>query len=276
MTEEAIERVANEVLAALEIRSLPVDPLSIAGQEEIALLPGDYDDCFDGRIEYLGRGASGRFVLFYARPKAGIRPEGRVRFSVAHELGHFYLPQHRAFLVSGVWHGSRAGFVSEKPLEREADRFAAALLMPRKLFFQAVRGRGSVCTLNDLGRFADLTFQTSLTSTVIRYVQLDFEPCCVVLSRGGVVLFALASDEMRGLGLGWLAKHSPVPATSVTGRLIKSGADDRADGEVDADVWFDTRRSRSLWEETVTLGGTGMVITFLTCDGEDEDEAEDG
>jgi hypothetical protein len=252
-------------------------PLSIARQEEIVLLPGDYDDCFDGRIEYRGRGANGRFVLFYARPKAGLRPEGRVRFSVAHELGHFYLPQHRAFLVSGIWHGSRAGFVSEMPFEREADRFAAALLMPRKPFFQAVRGRGSVCTLNDLGRLADRTFQTSLTSTLIRYVQLDIEPCCVVLSRGGAVMFALASDEMRALGLGWLAKDSPVPATSITGRLLKSGAGDQADGEVDSDVWFDARRSRPLWEETVARGGTGMVITFLTCDGdgEDDDEAED-
>src|SRR4051812_9187301 len=113
MTVEAIERCANDVLAAHEIRSLPVDPFYIAQQEKIALLPGDYDGCFDGRIEFRGRGAGGRFILYYAQPQAGSRPAGRVRFSVAHELAHFYLPQHRAYLLSGVWHGSHAGFVSE-------------------------------------------------------------------------------------------------------------------------------------------------------------------
>lgn len=277
MTTDQIEACASEVLAAHGVGSPPVDPLHIARLEEVRLLPGEYDGCFDGRIEYRGAGPAGRFVLFYAEPRAGVRPEGRVRFSVAHELGHFYLPHHREYLLSGVWHGSRAGFVSEKPLEREADLFAASLLMPRDMFLGAVRRRTSICSLGDLAALADRTFLTSLTSTAVRYAQMDVEPCCVVLSRAGRVVFAYHSDEFHGLGLGRLVKGSPVPPASVAGRLLLTPARDSADGEVDSAVWFDGRRTRSLWEETIILGQTGMALSFLTCDGDDEDEddAED-
>lgn len=87
-------------------------------------------------------------------------------------------------------------------------------------------------------------------------------------------MFSFASDDMRGLGLGWMAKGSPVPATSVTGRLLRRSGCDRLDGEVDSEVWFDARRSRPLWEEVVILGQTGMVMTFLSCDDDEEDDDE--
>ena len=274
MSDAEIERCAEEVLRAHEIRSLPTDPFHIARLEGIVLVPGEYDGCFDGLIEYRGSGARGRFVLFYAWVRAGVRPEGRVRFSVAHELGHYYLPGHREYLISGYRHGSRAGFVSEKPLEREADRFAAALLMPRKRFLKAVGQSGSICTLDDLASLADQTLATSLTSTVIRYVQLDAEPCCVVLSRTGSVLFSLTSEGMRGAGLGWLKRGSPLPPTSITGRLVVSGVD-HLGGEVDSEVWFDARTSCRLWEDARSLGQTGMTLTLLTCDPEVDADEQD-
>lgn len=271
MTVEEIEQFAQEVLLAHELEALPVDPYLIARLEKIALLPGRYDDCFDGRIEYHRRATGGRFVLFYAEAAPRVRPEGRVRFSVAHELGHFYLPQHRQYLVSGLWHGSRAGFVSEKPLERQADYFAAALLMPRSKFMEQVRRKNYQCSLADLGRLAEQIFQTSLLSTAMRYVELDVEPCCVVLSRAGHVAFTRSSDELRRLGLGWIDKGSRVPPTSVTVRKLKPTSFERVEGGIDSDIWFEDKRPYALWEEAINLGYTGLTLTFLAC-AEDQDE----
>jgi hypothetical protein len=58
----------------------------------------------------------------------GLNHEGRLRFTCAHELGHVML--HRR--VRGVFHeNSNIGsFISPDRYERQADRFAAAFLMP--------------------------------------------------------------------------------------------------------------------------------------------------
>ena len=50
------------------------------------------------------------------------------RFSVSHELGHYFLPGHVDAVIgeSGI-HESRAGFASNDRYEIEADRFAAGL-----------------------------------------------------------------------------------------------------------------------------------------------------
>jgi Zn-dependent peptidase ImmA (M78 family) len=125
-----------------------------------------------------------------------------IRFSIAHELGHFYLPHHREVLLSGKWHSSHCDFVSDKSLEREADTFAASLLMPHDLFVDEVSSRGGgFCTLKDLTELANNTFNTSITSTALRYAHLNFEPCCVVLSRSQEVLYSVRSEDMRDMGL---------------------------------------------------------------------------
>lgn len=276
MTGVDIERAALEVLDAYEIHRPPVDPFGLARKEGIRLAPGQYDGCFDGRIEFRGRGGLGQFYLFYAETEPPWRPEGRVRFSVAHELGHFYLPRHREYLMSGHWHGSKSGFVSDRPAEREADNFATELLMPRGWFTERVRMRGrSNCTIGDLERLADEVFKTSLTSTAIRYVHLSFEPCCVVLSQDGDVLYGVRSEDMRRLGLGWVDRGGRIPSASVTGKMASAmmeGKTPRAGGPVDSEVWFSTARPRPLWEEAKSLGRTGLTLTLLSVEGADEDD----
>lgn len=270
MTELELEGLADEVRAGHELADVPINPAMIAGMEGIVLLPGSYDDCFDGRIEYRRSKGRERFYLFYAEPKPGVRPEGRVRFSIAHELGHFYIPAHRQYLLTGHWHGSRAGFVSDKPWERQADQFAAALLMPRQEMKRFARKHRTGCSLQDLARLADETFETSLLSTVIRYVQLDFEPCAAVLSSAGQVRFCFQSDSMREMELGWLEKSRPVPAPTVTRKVIAAG-DFTGEGSVDSEIWFEGDFACNLWEETLVLGQSGYAITFLVAEDEDGD-----
>lgn len=279
MDDREVERLAEEVLRVLEVDGVPVDPEEIARKEGIRLLPGDYGGCFDGRLEYRALAGGGALLLFFAEPRPIARPESRVRFSIAHELGHYFLPAHREYVLSGNWHGSRCDFVSDKPTEREADSFAAALLMPRQRFCGEVeRHVDHVCTLRDLESLADRVFRTSLTSTAIRYLRFNYEPCAVVLSDATRVRFALASEDMKAQGLGWIAPGSAVPAKSVTARAhAASGMDERAvpEGGVDSGLWFEGRRSRRIWEEARVLGRTGLVLTLMAVD-EDEEEEEGG
>jgi IrrE N-terminal-like domain len=75
----------------------------------------------------------------------GASSEHRRRFTIAHEIGHFVLhPQRRApergGPVNAAWQAQ----------EREADQFAAELLMPEPLVREAVVVHGA-----DVGRLAD-------------------------------------------------------------------------------------------------------------------------
>jgi hypothetical protein len=268
MTDDEIEKKANDVLKDYELEdALPVDPLFIAGEEGIDVLPGGYDGCFDGRIEYHRENGVGQFYLMYAQEDLPFRPQGRVRFSIAHELGHFYLPEHREYLLSGQFHNSESDFVSSKIWEREADKFAARLLMPTELFRDEVRARDGFLTLADLSKLAGDVFHTSLTSTVLRYVDMDFEPCCMVMAERGTIKWSARSDDMKRQALGWTDWGSKLPPNSVTAQAIiskLSGTQLMTGGTVDSSVWFNRRNSCRIWEEVLLLTSWGRTLTFMT------------
>jgi len=130
----------------------------------------DFADAFDGRLEY----QSPKFLLFYntsydAFPHIG-NHHPKVTFSVAHELGHYFLERHRRFLKKGGRaHCSLAEFLSDNQPEREADTFAASLLMPAYLASSIVnKNELTLSRLDDIAR----TFEISLLCTAIRAVQL--------------------------------------------------------------------------------------------------------
>jgi hypothetical protein len=263
-----IELLAKEKLIALGMWRLPVNPLAIAKEEGIELAPGRYGERFDARIKFVRSVKT--FILFYKEAGYGLT-EGRVRFSLGHELGHYYLPHHRAYLLSGQSHNSVTDYRSRDPREKEADEFSSALLMPHELVASTLKNRSmSICTLADLSRLAEHTFQTSLTSTVRRYVGLDWEACSMVVSEAGVVKWARHSDSMKARGMGWIEHGMPVPNTTATAklweRLSKEATLERMETAVDADIWFERPHWRRLWEEAMPLGYTGQVLTFLVAE----------
>lgn len=256
-----LEQQAEEVLRALSKWRLPVNPFDIVRDEEIELAPGEYNNGFDGRIRYLRKADA--FSLAYR--VAGLkRTEGRVRFTIAHELGHFYL--HRKYLLKGACHGSVADFRSKNPMEQEADGFAAALLMPMELFRNTVSEyRQSVCTLEELCELAN-RLGTSITSTVRRYCQSDIEPCGAVFSRNGVTQWAWFSEGMSRLHMGFVPFGTQLPRTCRSAALFKaSWPSQPVEGEISAETWFERPWYRgNIWEEAMVLGDTGLVLTYLT------------
>ncbi|QYN02762.1 ImmA/IrrE family metallo-endopeptidase [Pseudomonas protegens] len=113
---------------------LPVDPIHIANQYGIAVFPeeelndvGASGDCyFDSK---------GRPVIRY-NPR---EPQTRQRFTIAHELGHL--------LMGHIRPGQRAhrdpmrsyDAYHERPMERQANEFAAQLLMPESVVRMAAK-----------------------------------------------------------------------------------------------------------------------------------------
>lgn len=198
---ERAREAAEEVVGRLRLGA-PIDPFEVARDERqcLRVKGGDFRDRFDGQLEY--HRTKGRFLLFYnTKYDAGLptgRHHPRTRFSIGHELGHYFLDRHRAhFLKGGESHGSVSERYSDIEMEREADAFASGLLLPGKLL-RPVVNREEL----SIDRIVEIAgeFNTSLVSTALRSVQLSDYPCAVVGIREGCVAWSFCSAAMIGGG----------------------------------------------------------------------------
>ena len=167
--EELAEFVAESVFPNTRI-----NPEKIADKLGITYNFGHYKNAFDGLLEY----CEGAFHIFGNLDRLRSPELPRARFTFAHELGHYFIDEHRNALIGGVdSHASFTDHQSDNPVEQEADSFAAALLMPTKQFATAAqRHRPSVKLICELSK----KFGTSCTSTAIRYAKLDLHPVVVM------------------------------------------------------------------------------------------------
>lgn len=180
-----------EAVSAAYCPTGPVDPLRIAAEKQITFSFGDYGEAFDGMLEC----RSGRFHIFCNRARVGERSSPRARFTAAHELGHFYIDEHRNALASGRVppHLSHCEFESPLLAEQEADHFAANLLMPARRFSRAAPAAGmgfdSVLAMVH-------TFQVSLSSAAVRYANLNVYPCMVLKWHWRGTVWKCVSNSM--------------------------------------------------------------------------------
>jgi Zn-dependent peptidase ImmA (M78 family) len=164
------EAVADEYFPSGKI-----DPVAIARKKEITLSFGNYENAFDGLLEY----RRGRFHIFANLDRIESADSPRSRFTVGHELGHYFIDEHRNALSTGraLPHPSFSEYESDLLVEREADLFAANLLMPTGRFNQIAKPEKT--GLEGILKISE-QFGTSVTSTAIRYATSDFVPCAVI------------------------------------------------------------------------------------------------
>ncbi|QKO20909.1 ImmA/IrrE family metallo-endopeptidase [Rhodoferax sp. BAB1] len=266
------ELIAEKVLLDDGIKTFPVDPFRIAENREITVKAAPPTQ--PGVSGLLLRSGS-TFGILYATAIASV---GFQRFSVAHELGHYFMPDHiDAVLGSKVMHESRSG-ASPDRYEIEADAFAAALLMPKGLFTSALRKAND--GLAGIEYLAGLC-QTSMLATANRYVDHSSIPVAVVVSVGGRVEYCKMSPAFKEFrGLDWPQRNTPIPKGSVTadmnGSVGRIAAAERDEMTGSLQDWFGGPYDLEITEEVKGLGTYGKTLTILTLDtfaDEVEDEA---
>lgn len=268
--QQLVTNLAEE-LAKEHFSTLPVDPFYIAKQLDIHVEPLPPDKkTVSGILVYVN-------TIFGIQYATYINSAGFQNFCLAHELGHYTIPDHpEKILINGV-HESHAGFTSSNECEREADLFAANLLMPSHLFVPLLNkiDKGLVA-IESLAGACD----TSLTATAIRYTEKTPDPVTIVMSEGNKVLYAFMSDEMKEInGLMWIKKGSPLPLNSVTYQFNQTNANildgNRADGTACMSNWFGCDFSHEIYEEVIGLGDYGKTLTVLTLDNLPDQEELD-
>lgn len=254
-------QAAEQIVKGMGVTTLPVDPRTIAENREIVVQAKPVEDkgC-SGMLVRLGND----FAIAYA---THLQNEGFENFSIAHELGHYFMPGHVEAVIQGEngMHVSRAGFNSNNKYEAEADRFAAGLLMPRHLFFPAIEKAGQGLVAIDA---LAILCKTSLHATAIRYTQCTRDPVAIIVSRGGIIDHCFMSEALKQLnGIDWIKKREGVPRNTATFAFnqistnVEYGI--RVEETSNLQHWFGGKRRIEISEDVVGLGRYGKTLTVL-------------
>ncbi len=268
-TDERLQEIAllAEAVAEEHCPKGRVEPELIAERNGVTLSFSAYGDAFDGMLEH----RAGRFHIYTNATRLRTRHSGRARFTVAHELGHFYIDEHRRALASGEVprHPSFCDHQSKNPVEQEADHFASHLLMPTERFLRAAKGLpmglDAVLSLRD-------TFGTSITSTAIRYTKLNVAPCTLAKwDRDGFSWKWFAPDTYSAGYRKTIEEQSKVPKDSPTGRALAGEAPPPKgffQAGTSAFAWFPgawagTAKDVLLIEQAIPLGEFGTMTMLF-------------
>lgn len=224
----------------------PVPLEQIAKDEFIHIICDDYGSTtFDG-LTWFEQNTDEFYIHLNNNPsKRNSLTNMKGRFTLAHELGHYFIPSHRLGLITGELkpHGS-INFINNPPawqIEREADAFASVLLMPSDSIIDFIKGRAFDFQL--IEAIAD-RYKVSKSAAALRYADIGNHPIMIVFAVDGRIRWVNRSKEFPF----WRLKYGSgrgdcVPENTVMGTYFyeKDSSDCRNEETVYAGDCFDTR-----------------------------------
>lgn len=205
------------------------------------------------------------WALLYNR---NMTSEGRIRFTQAHELGHYLV--HR--LAQQEFECSQADMVHWGPemrsIEAEADDFASNLLMPMKQF----RACTSTSDIDfDILSDASSKFGVSLTATALRWIRSTEQSAVLILSRDGFMDWAISSDKARANGAFYRTKGRVVELPPGSLAADETIASNRSGDPISLNTWFKhAHRDAVAKEMKLVCENYGYTLTLLSLSNGDK------
>lgn len=228
----------------------PVDLFAVAERFRLSIRELDLRGC-DGALLRASTDSRGIVAV-----KRSIREYGRKRFTVAHEIGHRVLHGASAACGSsdiGNWSSSA------KRTEKEADEFAAELLLPSKEIGPAINSRSpSLQTIQDVAQ----KYEASLSASAWRYCDVVAMPCAVIWSTNEVIQWSRKSDSFQF----FLQRGVKVPVGSYAMAAYEGKVLPEDPEAVAADEWIESGylcEHAEIWEQSRRLRSYDSVITLL-------------
>ncbi|MEO5494656.1 MAG: ImmA/IrrE family metallo-endopeptidase [Sphingomonas sp.] len=251
--------------------AVPVEAL--CGQLDILSVTEFDTEGFEAALIMDANKAAGSILV------AAGRSRKRRRYSVAHELGHFLIPTH----MPDASHGFECSLddlhlldVKEQDrrrrVEAEANRFAAALLMPLPRIRTACASRRP--SLVEVVRLAD-EFDVSKEAMARSYVEAHREALAVILLKHDRIVRIYRNERL----FPWIVPRvgDVIPAGSMASSSELHPGQFSQVEECDPGTWLGdsgTRRVELLTEHLLAQRD-GFAMLLLHAELGDEDEADD-
>jgi Zn-dependent peptidase ImmA (M78 family) len=234
-----------------------VMPEVIADSSHISYNYGDYQNYFNGILEH----DSGDFHIFLNT--CSVQYPERLRFSFAHELGHYFIDDHRNSLKKGnSLHKSYSSLLPKNIVETEADCFASNLLAPPARFANFIhRKKFDFSVIESISK----NFGISLSATLFRFVESGNYPIMVIYSKNNIVKFKWCSDSFpyKSLNCNSLQK---VPINTVASEYFADKTTYNDAEIVFASDWFrsyEDIRKIQLYEKCIYPTFNDTVISII-------------
>jgi Zn-dependent peptidase ImmA (M78 family) len=204
-------------------------------------------------------------LIIYNRYGGLIKVNSRIndigweRFTIAHELGHFYYGFSKNDLTEDIIVSNTNDEINCKE-EYFANSFAANLLMPSEFFMDYFRNREP--TIENFRNLAN-SFIVSIPAAAVRYSIIGDETIFVILSNGKEIIWNCRSKKFP-----YNLNHfkGTIPPNSGPAVLLSNGQDYFYQ-EINSDIWFfDSMNLVSnyiLKEESLRLSDGKSILTIL-------------
>ena len=201
----------------------PADPIT-------EVIGADLDDC-EGAL--LPSSSGKRWGIYYSLNGS----PRRQRFTAAHEFGHYLV--HRKKYPEGFRCDEAAvDGRSKVEIEREANEFAATLLMPLDDFRRQISNRDQP----DFDQLSECAarYDVSLIAAILRWLRHTHRRAIIVVSRDGFMKWAWSSEPALKSRRYFRTSGSPVevPPLSLVGRG-EFNDETRSGVNHPAGIWFD-------------------------------------
>jgi Zn-dependent peptidase ImmA (M78 family) len=241
--------IAEEIIKSLQIREPSEIEIMDIAMERGAFVRENILEGSEARL--VRKGGVGIITVNSLIPE-----EGRKRFAIAHELGHFELHAASQLVLCDerdmyVWN-------EDKAQEIEANRFAASILMPERIFLQYFKaGPPNLDIIKDLAG----KFRTTLTATAMRFVQLSSEACAVAITKDDVIKWY---EKSQSFDFHIKVGEKLMPNVEVSDIINKVDLSIRPI-KVPASAWLagDIDEDAMLFEHSLVLKNFDIVLSLL-------------
>ncbi|OBU68445.1 toxin [Stenotrophomonas maltophilia] len=198
-----------------------------------------------------------RWMLLYNQT---LKSPGRIRFTQAHELGHYLLHRKDRLDFRCATQDMVSLTEQEASMEAQANAFAATLLMPLDDFRQSTQDGADFEALADC---AD-RYGVSLTAAALRWID-HTDQCAVLISHtDGFINWSVSSRSARAGGAFFRARQSVIAIGEDTLAANGQVVHDRLGVELPARAWFKhAEEGLSLKEMKISADQFDYTLTLL-------------
>lgn len=228
-------RKAELDLLAQEIVNLyewgeQVNPEEILLSNDVSVIYDDYDASFEGMTIH----RDGDFYV-HINTKQIPQVSMRGRFTLAHEAGHYLIPEHNVALQNS-YHASKFSPHENNMIELEANYFAGALLMPRNMFRERCQGHKFNLSLVE---HLSTSFGVSKLAVLLRYIEVGHYPLMIAYCQNQILKWLDRSHDFPYDGAFKSKYGQRLPDTSVVGEYYRlPNAKYTGVERIMADDWF--------------------------------------
>ena len=207
-----------------------IDPEKILLNNGVKVIYDNYNADFEGMTVY-------RENNFFVHINTNIIPQNtlRSRFTIAHEAGHFFIPEHNLALQKS-YHPSKFSANENNVVEQEANYFASALLMPERQFKDfCFRKKFSLKLVEELSKH----FGASKLAVLLRFLEVGHYPLMVAFCQNQILKWLVRSHDFPYDGAYKSKYGQKLPDTSVVGEYYRlKDVKHTTIERIEAEDWF--------------------------------------